>query len=180
MLFTTPFLEVRSFLEDVVAQAHLTSTNGTSESLSKKQIRWISVCISSMVLMGMFCFAKIERASAGKFSDRALIWMLHLSKICWDRLFEKSGLRLVRLFGNEGFLVIDDSDRLRSKSASKGSEMINAYNVWTQNDVAQENRIKIVCESRYFFDEMEFTRQKTLQPHSAIFKGQSKFIISEP
>lgn len=119
LLFTTAFSEVRTFLEDVVAQPHLTSTSGTSESFSKSQIRWISVCISSMVLMGMFCFAKIERGSAGKFSARAFSWMLHLSKICWDRLFEKSVLRLIRLFGNEGFLVIDDSDRLRSKSASK-------------------------------------------------------------
>ena len=54
-----------------------------------------------------------------KLSAKAFSWMLHYSKICWDSIFEKCVLRLVSLFGLKGFLVIDDTDRLRAKSTSK-------------------------------------------------------------
>ena len=116
MLFT-PFAEVRTFLEEVAAQPQV--TNGASVTLSKKQIGWLSVCITAMILMGLFCFAEIQRASAGKLSGRAFSWMLHFSKICWDELFQGSVLRLISFFGAKGFLVIDDTDRLRAKSTSK-------------------------------------------------------------
>ena len=116
MLFT-PLSDVRAFLEEVTAQPHV--SGDASVTLSKKQIGWLSVCITAMTLMGMFCFAKIQRASGGRFSARAFSWMLHFSKICWDNLFLKSILRLIFLFGAKGFLVIDDSDRLRAKSTSK-------------------------------------------------------------
>ena len=117
MLFTSPFAEVRTFLDEM---AEIPSAPGKAQvPLSKTQHHWISVCMTSMVLMSMFCFAKIQRASGDKFSARAFSWMLHFSKICWDTLFEKSVLRLINLFGLKGFLVIDDSDRLRAKSTSK-------------------------------------------------------------
>lgn len=114
-----PFAEVRAFLEDVVSQS--TSSQGTknTEALSKAQIGWLSIYITAMILMGLFCFARIQRASGGKLSARAMSWMLHFSKICWDGLFQKSVLRLVALFGIKGFLVVDDTDRLRAKSTSK-------------------------------------------------------------
>lgn len=117
MLFTLPFAEVRTFLNEIVAVP--SAVGKDNASLSKTQVNFVSVCMTAMVLMGAFCFAKIERASAGKFSARAFSWMLHCSKICWEALFEKSILRLVNLFGQNGFLIIDDTDRLRAKSTSK-------------------------------------------------------------
>jgi DDE superfamily endonuclease len=117
MLFTSPFAEARTFLDELTALRSPVIAGNTE--LSKIQAHWISVCITAMVCMGMFCFARIQRASAGRFSARAFSWMLHYSKICWDALFEKSVLRLVKLFGDKGFLIIDDSDRLRAKSTSK-------------------------------------------------------------
>jgi hypothetical protein len=116
MLLNAPFAEVRDFLEDISTQ-EIHGKEGRFV-LSKCQASWISVCMTTMVLMGMFCFARIQRVSAGRFSARAFSWMLHYSKICWDELLEKSVLRLIRLFGFKGFLVIDDSDRLRAKSTS--------------------------------------------------------------
>jgi len=117
MLFTSPFAEVRTFLDEI---GKIPNAAGKAQvPLSKTQHHWISVCMTAMVLMGMFCFAKIQRASGDKFSARAFSWMLHFSKICWDSLFERSVLRLINLFGLKGFLVIDDSDRLRAKSTSK-------------------------------------------------------------
>ncbi len=117
MLFTSPFTEARTFLDELTALR--TPVIAGNTELSKIQAHWMSVCITAMVCMGMFCFARIQRASAGRFSARAFSWMLHYSKICWDALFEKSVLRLVKLFGDKGFLIIDDSDRLRAKSTSK-------------------------------------------------------------
>ena len=97
MLFTSPFAEVRTFLDELV---EIPNAAGKAKApLSKTQHHWISVCMTAMVLMGMFCFARIQRASGGRFSARAFSWMLHFSKICWDTLFEKSVLRLIKLFG---------------------------------------------------------------------------------
>ena len=117
MLFTSPFAEVRIFLDEVVETP--TGFGKAKAPSSKIQHNWISICMTAMVLMGKFCFARIQLASGGRFSARAFSWMLHFSKICWDTLFEKSILRLIKLFGLKGFLVIDDSDRLRAKSTSK-------------------------------------------------------------
>jgi hypothetical protein len=117
MLFTLPFAEVRTFLAEILMPQN--EIGADNISLSKTQANWISVCITAMVLTGIFCFAKIERASAGKYSARAFSWMLHFSKICWERVFENSVLRLLNIFGHKGFLIIDDSDRLRAKSTSK-------------------------------------------------------------
>ena len=116
MLFTSPFAEVRIFLDEIVGTQN--SFGALFAPLSKKQRNWISMCITAMVLMSMFYFAKIQRASGGKHSARAFSWMLQYSKICWEAILEKSVLRLINLFGLKGFLVIDDSDRLRAKSAS--------------------------------------------------------------
>ena len=56
MLFT-PLADVRAFFEEVTAQPHV--SGDASVTLSKKQIGWLSVCITAMILMGLFCFAKI-------------------------------------------------------------------------------------------------------------------------
>lgn len=72
-----------------------------------------------MLLSGVFCFARIQRATAGKYAARALGWMLHSSKIDWNKLYRASLLRLLNLFGTDGVLVVDDTDRLRAKSTSK-------------------------------------------------------------
>ena len=117
MLFTSTFAEFRTLIDEIVGTQN--AFGEPNIPLSKKQHNWISVCITAMILMSMFCFAKIQRASGGKYSARAFSWMLQASKICWNTLFEKSVLRLIILFGLKGFLVIDDSDRLRAKSTSK-------------------------------------------------------------
>ena len=113
MLFASPLTGISEFLEAVLS--HSTGSNGKNVHLSQTQFRWIGICMSAMILMGMFCFARIQRSSAGVFSARALSWMLHSSKIEWDQIFEGSVLRLINLFGVQGFLVIDDSDRTRAK-----------------------------------------------------------------
>ena len=93
MLFTSPFAEVRTFLDEVVETP--TGFGKAKAPSSKIQHNWISICMTAMVLMGKFCFARIQLASGGRFSARAFSWMLHFSKICWDTLFEKSILRLI-------------------------------------------------------------------------------------
>jgi len=114
MLFTSPLSEARSFLEEILN--HHDISNNEPLIHSKHQLTWISICITAMVFMGMLCFAKIQQASLGLYSARAFSSMFHSSKISWVKLFECSILRLIKLFGVEGVLVVDDTDRLRAKS----------------------------------------------------------------
>ena len=108
MLFTEPFAEVLNFLKELEL-IHVRNSKPNNK-FTATQLNLLGICITAMVLMGMFCFARIQRASGNKMSAKAFSWMLHYSKICWDSIFEKNVIRLLCLFGIKDFLVVDDTD----------------------------------------------------------------------
>jgi DDE superfamily endonuclease len=116
-LFTSPLSDVVSFINGIESEA--IEQYDKNIKLSASQIRWIATCMTAMVVTGVLCFARIQRATAGFYAARALSSMLHYSKIDLGRLYQASILRLIKLFGAEGVLVVDDTDRLRAKSTSK-------------------------------------------------------------
>jgi hypothetical protein len=117
MLFAGPIEEIKIFLKSVLEQMKVVSPQ--SARLSRSQLHWFSLCMSAMIFMGMLCFQRIERSSAGLMTGRAFSWMFCSSKINWEALFEASILRLLKLFGIRGFLVVDDTDRPRAKGTKK-------------------------------------------------------------
>ncbi|RTZ66889.1 MAG: hypothetical protein DSZ29_02215 [Aquificaceae bacterium] len=59
---------------------------------------------------------KFERAGLGSYKSSALSWMLHHAKIAWELLFRASVITILKQHGiTKGTLVLDESDRARSK-----------------------------------------------------------------
>lgn len=91
-----------------------------SSGLSRIQKGWLSFCIMAILITNSVCWAKFERASLEKYSVAALSWMFCHSKIPWNLLLCMSVKIILCRFGiTEGVLVIDDSDKKRSKNAEK-------------------------------------------------------------
>ena len=77
------------------------------------------------VLMGMLltqslCWARLERGSGGRYQDGALSKMFYHGLKCWDYLLTASALIVMRRFNiTSGVLVLDDTDRGRSKNTTR-------------------------------------------------------------
>ena len=88
--------------------------------LSRIQKSWLSFCVTAVLLSNQVCWAQFERASLGRYRQAALSWMFRHSKIVWDALLPMSVCAILRSYGlREGMLVVDDSDKRRSKRTGK-------------------------------------------------------------
>lgn len=85
--------------------------------LSRHQQWWLAFCITCVVLTNSICWAHFERISLGKLTLKSISWMFRRSKIRWEQLLVYSVRVVLRTYDiTEGVLVIDDSDRARSKN----------------------------------------------------------------
>lgn len=85
--------------------------------LSRHQQWWLAFCITCVVLTNSMCWAHFERISLGKLTLKSISWMFRRSKIFWEQLLVYSVQIVLRTYEiTEGVLVIDDSDRARSKN----------------------------------------------------------------
>jgi len=88
--------------------------------LSGIQKTWLSFCILAVLVTNSVCWAKFERASLGRYSLAALSWMFCHSKIPWDLILQMSVRVILRRYGiTQGCLVVDDTDKKRSKVTGK-------------------------------------------------------------
>lgn len=84
--------------------------------LTNRQIAWLSFCVGWMALLGTLNFAAFASASLGGYRAKALSWMLHHSKIDWQKLLASAVAHVMRCHKPSVLhLVIDDTDRPRSK-----------------------------------------------------------------
>ena len=73
-----------------------------------------------MLLTNSVCWAKFERASLGGYKIGALSWMFREAKVAWDYLLLASVTLVLERHGvTEGALVLDESDRARSKRTKR-------------------------------------------------------------
>jgi len=76
--------------------------------------------LTAILLTNTICWAKFERASLGKRKVAALSWMFRCAKIDWHYLLLVSVTLILRRHGiTEGTLVLDESDRARSKRTKR-------------------------------------------------------------
>ncbi len=88
--------------------------------LSLTQRTWLAFCLMGILVTNTVCWAKFERASLGNYSIKALSWRDQSSKIPWTLLLQISVVLILEEYGiKEGYLVIDESDNERSKSAKR-------------------------------------------------------------
>jgi len=114
MIFRKPLPFVNTFIEEI--DKVLREKDPQSRGLSNKQRYWISFCVMATMMSNSICWARFERVGLGSYSLGALAWMFRYSKIPWERLFQMSVLVVLQRHGiTEGTLLIDDSDKRRSK-----------------------------------------------------------------
>ena len=88
--------------------------------LSISQKAWLAFCIMGILITNSISWAKFERASLGTYSLKALSWMFRHSKIPWDSMLKVSVTLILEEYGlTEGYLVLDDSNKKRSKTAKR-------------------------------------------------------------
>jgi hypothetical protein len=117
MLLKEPLDFARNFIKSVNEAIKL-ETPG--KALSRIQCYWLSFCISAVILTNSVCWIRFEKISLGRFQCSSLSWMFKRGKICWEHLLVFSVRVLLQKYGiHQGTLVLDDSDRARSKSTSR-------------------------------------------------------------
>ena len=91
-----------------------------NDRLTHLQTVWLGFCLTAMLLTNSVCWAKFERASLGEYKIAALSWMFREAKIIWDFLLLASVTLILERHGiTEGVLVLDESDRARSKRTKR-------------------------------------------------------------
>jgi hypothetical protein len=117
MFITTPL----PFVQECVDELHEPLvTYHPCTGLSRLQRLWLSFCLRGSLVSNSVGWAKFERARLGHYSWAALSWRFRTSQMPWGLLLHMS-VRV--LLANEGIthgaLVIDDSDKKRSKVTTR-------------------------------------------------------------
>lgn len=98
-----------------------------SARLSVIQKAWLGVILIGIVVTGMLNWAAFERRSLGIHSQSRLRWMFCWAKIKWESLLFASVLHILQTYEmTHGTLVVDDTDKKRSK---KTTRIPNAHKV---------------------------------------------------
>jgi len=73
-----------------------------------------------ILLTNSVCWAKFERASLGNYKIAALSWMFRETKVAWEYLLLASVTLVLERHGiTDGVLVLDESDRARTKRTKR-------------------------------------------------------------
>jgi len=71
-----------------------------------------------------FCWARFERASAGRYSARALTWMFRCAKLPWSWLLQTSVTVVLQRYGiSQGVLILDEVTNLCAKITIRSSTL---------------------------------------------------------
>jgi DDE superfamily endonuclease len=117
MLMHEPAHFIKTFVTDLDAALGTLKPNA---KLTQLQRFWLGFCLTGMLLTNSVCWAKFERASLGEYKIAALSWMFREAKVAWNYLLLASvSLVLVQHRITEGELVLDESDRSRSKRTKR-------------------------------------------------------------
>src|SRR5205085_2643677 len=88
------------------------------DGLSTMQRAWLALCVTAVLVTNAICWARVARASLGRYALAALSWMFRHSTMPWDELLVASVRVMLRHYGlHSGSLGIDETDNKRSQSA---------------------------------------------------------------
>jgi hypothetical protein len=117
MLMHEPAHFIKTFVTDLDAAVGKLKRNA---KLTQLQKIWLGFCLTGMLLTNSVCWAKFERASLGGYKIGALSWMFREAKVAWHYLLLASVTLVLERHGiTEGVLVLDESDRSRSKRTKR-------------------------------------------------------------
>jgi hypothetical protein len=117
MLISEPAHFIKTFVTDLDAALGRLKPNA---KLTQLQRVWLGFCLTGMLLTNSVCWAKFERASLGEYKIAGLSWMFREAKVAWNHLLLASVAVVFERHGiTEGVLVLDESDRARSKRTKR-------------------------------------------------------------
>jgi hypothetical protein len=117
MLMSEPASFIKTFVADLDTALGKLKPN---VKLTQLQKIWLGFCLTGMLLTNSVCWAKFERASLGEYKIAALSWMFREAKVAWDYLLLASVTLILERHGiTGGVLVLDESDRARSKRTKR-------------------------------------------------------------
>ena len=117
MLISEPAQHIKVLVIDLDAALRKLKPNA---KLTQLQKIWLGFCLTGMLLTNSVCWAKFERASLGEYKIAALSWMFREAKVAWHYLLLASVTLVLDRHGiTEGVLVLDESDRSRSKRTQR-------------------------------------------------------------
>ena len=109
-----PFLQ--EFLADLDQQL---SKISPEFRLSRIQKAWIAFCVVAIWVTGALCWKRFEKYSLGQHRVGALSWMLRKSNLAWQFLLIAAVRAVLQKYSlHAGHLILDDTDRQRSKSTT--------------------------------------------------------------
>ena len=116
MIPKTPLPHIREYVSDLNAALRKEG----HKPLTRIQSEFLMFVLMGMLLTQSLCWARLERGSGGRYQDGALSKMFYHGLKCWDYLLTASALIVMRRFKiTSGVLVLDDTDRGRSKNTTR-------------------------------------------------------------
>ena len=134
--------EIQVFLNNI--NKELLKQN--KKCLSKTMISFIAIFMTGCIYLGMINISAFARATLGNFTKGALYWMFHCSKINFSDVFRASLIQIFKVFKINGKvkIVIDDSDRSRSKIIKKIFGVFKTFDKKTGGYFLAQNIVFIV------------------------------------
>jgi hypothetical protein len=112
---TLPF--VRSFVDELDRALRCIDS---AAGLTRIQKGWLEFCLLAIVVTNSVCWKRFERASLGRRTPASLSWMFRQTNLCWQFVLRASVRVILDRYGiTEGVLVVDDSDKKRSKQTQR-------------------------------------------------------------
>ena len=142
MVLTSESSFVRDFFDRVSEE--MSRANPLMKPTSKQK-SFLSFLVTAVIMFKKISWALFERSSFGEYSKAALSWMFKKSDISWDLLL-KSGVKvtLEKYDLREGTLIIDDTDKKRSKSTTKIPHTHKVFDKKTSGFLMGQNVIFLI------------------------------------
>ena len=117
----------------------------SSSVLTNKQKIWMKFCLSMIILTNSINWDKFERFSLKTYKAKALGFIFHHAKINWEMLFISGITLLLKTYKiNKGHLIVDDTDRPRSKIIKKIAFVFKSFNKKTGGYFNCQNLVFLV------------------------------------
>lgn len=136
MIFNRP----SSFIAQFISSIDESLRQNTGKGLSKAQCCWLGFCVMGVFVTNSICWARFARACLGRYSPASLCQFFVRAPIAWENLLHASVTVVLRTHGvTEGTLVIDDTDKKRSKTTTR------IWGVSKQRDKASGGYVQGQC-----------------------------------
>lgn len=116
-MLITPVAHIDYFVREL---NHALKNINDKLALTRCQRLWLSAVVTGIAVTNRLCWATFERRSLGLFGQERLRWMFRRGKIAWPWLLRASTSLIIECYRiTGGTLVIDDTDKIRSKNTTK-------------------------------------------------------------